>query len=172
MKKMNNKYPIFKEIAKPVIETEFGSKEQKNLIDDLFKNMEENAAVCSAAPQIGIGKGVKVFDTIYTNSRKQKKLIQNAALINPKFKILSDEIKIDYEGCLNCDIFLMGQVPRAMEIEYCGFDTEGNPITKNSSGLEARIIQHEIGNLNGYLFIDRMGDDSALTALSEPQEKG
>lgn len=162
--------PKLRLIAEPIVETEFGSEELKKLVEDLFVIMDENAAVGVAAPQIGISKRVIVFGTMSTNTRKPTNPIQNTALINPEYKILSDEIQIDYEGCLNCD-FLMGLVPRAMEIEYSGFDPDGNPITKIATGLEARILQHEIDHLDGYLFLDRMENDSTLTTLSELQEK-
>lgn len=172
MKKLLGKDdPILRKVAQPIFETEFGGEELKKLVDELFIIMDENAAVGVAAPQIGISKRVIVFGTMNVNSRKQEKMIPNTALINPEYKILSDEIQIDYEGCLNCD-FLMGHVPRAMEIEYYGFDIEGNPVTKKAAGLEARILQHEIDHLNGYLFLDRMEDTSTLTTLSELQDKG
>lgn len=49
------------------------------------------------------------------------------ALINPSLKILSQEIQTGYEGCLNYGE-LMGEVPRAMDIEYSGFDIDGTQI--------------------------------------------
>jgi peptide deformylase len=76
----------------------------------------------------------------------------------------------DYEGCLNCGE-IMGKVPRAMEIEYFGYDIEGNFITKKAYGLEARILQHEIDHLDGYLFLDRIQDKETLTTKSELQNK-
>jgi peptide deformylase len=98
----------------------------------------EKGAVGVAAPQIGISKRVIVFGTSYTKNRKPEHHIPDTVLINPSLKILSDEIQIDYEGCLNCGE-LRGKVPRAMNIEYSGFDFTGNKITKQATGLEARI---------------------------------
>jgi peptide deformylase len=66
----------------------------------------------------------------------------------------------------------MGQVPRAMEIEYSGFDLEGKKITKRATGLEARILQHEIDHLKGFLFFDHVKDKDSLTTISELQAKG
>ncbi len=65
----------------------------------------------------------------------------------------------------------MGQVPRALEIEYSGFDMEGRLITKRATGLEARILQHEIDHLNGILFFDRVEDKESLTTLSALKSK-
>ena len=61
----------------------------------------------------------------------------------------------------------MGTVPRAMHIEYFGFDVNGNFISKKAYGLEARILQHEIDHLNGYLFLARIQDKKTVTTKSE-----
>ncbi len=132
--------------------------------------MEEKGAVGVAAPQIGISKRVIVFSTSYTKRRKPKHPIPDTALINPSLNVLSDEVQMDYEGCLNCGE-IMGQVPRAMEIEYSGFDINGNFITKKATELEARILQHEIDHLDGILFLDRVKDKESLTTISELRNK-
>lgn len=163
--------PILRKIAEPITESEFGSEWLKNLAQEMIDIMAEKGAVGVAAPQIGISKQVIVFSTNYTKRRKPEYPIPDTALINPSLKILSNEIQTDYEGCLNCGE-LMGQVTRAMEIEYSGYDLEGNKITKKATGLEARILQHEIDHLNGFLFFDHVEDKDSLTTISELQNKG
>ncbi|HDP0036416.1 TPA: peptide deformylase [Legionella pneumophila] len=163
--------PILRQTAEPITESEFGSNWLKELIKTMFDIMADKGAVGVAAPQIGISKRVIVFGTNYTKRRKPEYPIPDTALINPSLKILSQEIQTGYEGCLNCGE-LMGEVPRAMDIEYSGFDIDGNRITKKASGLEARILQHEIDHLDGFLFLDRIEDQDSLTTLSELQNKG
>ncbi|HAT7823828.1 TPA: peptide deformylase [Legionella pneumophila] len=163
--------PILRQTAEPIKESEFGSSWLKELIETMFGIMADKGAVGVAAPQIGISKRVIVFGTDYTKRRKPEYPIPDTALINPALKILSQEIQTGYEGCLNCGE-LMGEVPRAMEIEYSGFDIDGNRITKKASGLEARILQHEIDHLDGFLFLDRVEDQESLTTLSAMQSKG
>ncbi|ARH00448.1 peptide deformylase [Legionella micdadei] len=163
--------PILRQTAEPIKESEFGSSWLKELIKTMFEIMAEKGAVGVAAPQVGISKRVIVFGTNYTKRRKPEYPIPDTALINPALKILSQEIQTGYEGCLNCGE-LMGEVPRAMEIEYSGFDIDGNKITKKASGLEARILQHEIDHLDGFLFLDRVEDQDSLTTLSAMQSKG
>ncbi|HIH8949630.1 peptide deformylase [Legionella waltersii] len=163
--------PILKLTAEPINESEFGSSWLKELIKTMFSIMADKGAVGVAAPQIGISKRVIVFSTKYTKRRKPEYPIPDTALINPSLKILSKEVQIGYEGCLNCGE-IMGEVPRAMEIEYSGFDIDGNRITKKASGLEARILQHEIDHLDGFLFLDRMENQDSLTTLSAMQSKG
>lgn len=160
--------PILRKIAEPVDESEFGSEWIKALVNEMFTIMSEKGAVGVAAPQIGISKRIIVFSTNYTKSRNPEHPIPDTVLINPMLKVLSDEIQTDYEGCLNSGE-LMGKVPRAMEIEYSGFDLEGNRIVKKANGLEARILQHEIDHLNGFLFFDHIQDKDSLTTRSELQ---
>ncbi len=65
----------------------------------------------------------------------------------------------------------MGSVPRATTIEYSGFHIEGNPVCKRATGLEARILQHEVDHLHGILFFDRVEDKATLTTYEELQQR-
>ncbi|EEZ95980.1 TPA: peptide deformylase [Legionella pneumophila] len=168
---LDKENPILRQVAEPINASEFGTPWLKSLVQTMIDIMAEKAAVGVAAPQIGVSKRVIVFGTSYTKRRQPEYPIPDTALINPTLKVLSEEIQTDYEGCLNCDD-IMGEVPRAMEIEYSGFDIEGNPVTKRARGLEARILQHEIDHLDGILFIDRIEDHSSLTTRSALQSKG
>lgn len=159
---------ILRQTAEPIVKTEFGSIWLHTLVNDLFAIMADKGAVGVAAPQIGISKRVIVFGTAYTKRRNPEYPIPDTVLINPSLKVLSNELQIGYEGCLNCGE-LMGNVSRAMEIEYSGFDIDGNIITKCASGLEARILQHEIDHLNGLLFFDHIKDKKDLTTMTELQ---
>lgn len=161
--------PILRKTAAPVADSEFGSEWLNELVKKMFIIMAEKEAVGVAAPQIGWSKRVIVFSSNYTKRRKPEYPIPDTALINPSFIVLSDELQVGYEGCLNCGE-LMGQVPRAMEIEYTGFDLKGNKITKKATGLEARILQHEVDHLNGFLFFDRVIDKESLTTLTALSE--
>lgn len=161
--------PILRQTAEPVSESEFNTAWLKALIQKMIDIIAEKGAVGIAAPQIGVSKRIIVFSTNYTKRRKPEYPIPDTALINPSLRILSQEMQIDYEGCLNCGE-LMGQVPRANEIEYSGFDVDGNRITKRATGLEARILQHEIDHLNGFLFFDRIEDKDSMTTMTELQK--
>jgi peptide deformylase len=161
---------MLRQVAEPISNSEFGSPWLNELIHDLFHIMKEKNAVGVAAPQIGVSKRVIVFSSAYTKRQNLEYTIPDTVLINPSFKILSEDIQLGYEGCLNCGE-IMGQVPRAMHIEYVGFDVDGNLISQKALGLEARVVQHEIDHLDGYLFLDRVKDKSTLTTKSELQNK-
>ncbi len=158
--------PTLREQAEPVPESEFKSNWLKQLAQDMIAIMKEKCAVGVAAPQIGVSKRVIVFGTAYTKRQNIEEQIPDTVLINPALRILSQQKELGYEGCLNSGE-LMGQVPRATEIEYSGFDLEGNAITKRATGFEARIVQHEIDHLNGILFFDHVEDKETLTTRTE-----
>lgn len=161
--------PLLREIATPIDPTEFGSYWLEELIEEMLHIMQEKGAVGVAAPQIGIGKRVIVFGSTYSK-RKPEIEIPNTVLINPTLKILSNERELDYEGCLNGG-GIMGEVPRATEIEYSGFNRNGKQITKYATDLEARILQHEIDHLDGILFFDRIEDENTIISYEEYQKR-
>lgn len=162
--------PILRKIAEPIEHSDFNKHWLKDLVQELFRIMEEKAAVGVAAPQIGVSKRVIVFGTAYTKSRNVDKPIPNTVLINPTLKVLSETIQVGYEGCLNCGE-LRAEVPRAMEVLYSGFDLDGNEISRHATDLEARIVQHEIDHLNGKLFIDHVVDKNSITTATELQQR-
>jgi peptide deformylase len=162
--------PLLRETAETVDPSYFGSAWLSELTNEMIAIMKEKCAVGVAAPQIGVGKRVIVFSTAYTASRKIENPIPDTILINPSIAILSEEIQTGYEGCLNCGE-LRGDVPRAMEVEYSGFDLNGNAIIRRAHGLEARIVQHEVDHLNGILFFDKVEDKNSLTTATELQKR-
>src|SRR5215216_4727776 len=159
---LDNENPLLRQISEEVDHSAFGEPWLKELADNLLAIMKETSAVGVAAPQVGIHKRIIVFGTAYTKTRKVELEIPNTVLINPCYKVLSDEKQIDYEGCLNVPE-TCALVPRAMEIEYSGYYLDGTSVTVQARGLEARILQHEIDHLDGILFLDRIEDPSSLT---------
>lgn len=171
MRKLLDRHnPILRQKAKPIDTSEFRSNWLKELVEEMFLIMREKGSVGVAAPQIGVSKQVIVFSTAYTKRRKPEIDIPDTVLINPTLKILSKEKEFGYEGCLNGG-GLIGEVPRATEIEYSGYDLEDNLITKKATGLEARILQHEIDHLEGILFFDRVENKETLMTYEEFQNR-
>jgi len=162
--------PTLRLTAEPVPSEEIQSDWLIKLVRDMFDIMEEQGAVGVAAPQIGVSKRVIVFGTAYARRRKPEVDIPDTVLINPSFTVLSEAEATGYEGCLNCGD-LMGPVPRAQEIEYAGYNMSGELVTKHATGLEARILQHEVDHLNGFLFFDRVVDEKSLTTYDELQQR-
>ncbi len=55
---------------------------------------------------------------------------------------------------------------------FSGRDVEGEPITIEASGLEARVLQHEIDHLDGVLILDRTTREQRKGALRALREGG
>lgn len=91
------------------------------------------------------------------------------ALTNPVIEWGSDELATAAEGCLSLPRIIV-DVERPLHVRVSGHDVAGEPILIEASGLEARVLQHEVDHLNGVLILDRAARDQrkgAMRALRE-----
>ena len=91
------------------------------------------------------------------------------AVVNPQVEWLSAELATAEEGCLSLPGIGL-DVERALHARVSGVDVQGEPLLLEASGLEARVLQHEIDHLDGVLIIDRTTREQrkgALRALRE-----
>jgi peptide deformylase len=94
-----------------------------------------------------------------------------AALVNPEIVWKGREQEILEEGCLSLPAVHV-DVERPINIRVQALDENGEPVTIEASGLEARVIQHEIDHLDGVLVLDRISRQQrkeAMRALREAQ---
>ena len=102
-----------------------------------------------AANQIGI---LKQIVTIFFVNQETKKEIQYT-LFNPNIISYSQEKIVMEEGCLSLpEQFAEIERPQNIIVEY--LDENNKLIKKEVSGVESRILQHEIDHLSGKLFVD------------------
>ena len=76
------------------------------------------------------------------------------------------------EGCLSLPRVSM-DVERPLHATVVGLDVDGEPVRIEASGLEARVLQHEIDHLDGVLILDhapRAQRKGALRALREGEQ--
>jgi peptide deformylase len=145
--------PILKSRASPV--HGFGP-ELRDEVDRMIRIMQEGMGVGLAATQLGMLRRVLVFQAGSDN--------EPAALINPKIEWTSDELAIAEEGCLSLPRVTM-DVERPLHARFTGRNVEGEPVTIEASGLEARVLQHEIDHLDGVLILDRTPRQQRKAAL-------
>ena len=93
------------------------------------------------------------------------------AVANPSIEWLSDEQAIAEEGCLSLPRVAV-DVERPLFARVSGVDTRGEPLEIEASGLEARVLQHEIDHLDGVLMLDRAPRDQRKAALRALREGG
>ncbi len=93
------------------------------------------------------------------------------AVANPQIEWLSDEQVVAEEGCLSLPRVAV-DVDRSLFARVRGVDTSGAPLEIEASGLEARVLQHEIDHLDGVLMLDRAPRDQRKAALRALREGG
>jgi len=116
----------------------------KKLVRDLMDTMKALGGVGIAAPQIGVTKRV-----IIVQAPKKSLYV----MINPTIEDMRGEEGDSLEGCLSVP-GRSGVVKRNLEIQIKYHNIEGEEKRAIALEDEAKIVQHEIGHLNGELFID------------------
>jgi peptide deformylase len=109
-------------------------------------------AVGIAAPQVSLFKRVVIVDV--SAMRKPVENHGHMIMINPEITAW-DGMAMGREGCLSVPDFT-GNVIRAEKIKLNYTDETGKTHEIESSGFEARAIQHEMDHLDGLLFLDRL----------------
>lgn len=145
-------------LTTPALEVIDFDKELRTLVADLTETMMDAPGVGLAAPQIGVGLRVFVWDIDD----------ELGHLINPSLD-LSDEMQEGEEGCLSFPA-LSYETPRALRAVAKGFNMHGEPIRVEGTELLARCLQHESDHLDGIVFIDRLAKADRKLAMKEIRE--
>ena len=150
--------PVLKSRASPV--SAFGPELRKE-VERMIAIMRDGMGVGLAATQLGLLRRLLVIQAGPDG--------EPTAVVNPEIEWLSDEAALAEEGCLSLPRVSM-DVERPLYARVSGRDADGEEIVIEASGLEARVLQHEIDHLDGVLILDRAPRDQrkgALRALRE-----
>ncbi len=134
--------PILRQVAQPVAAV---TPDIKTLIADMVDTMWRQVGIGLAAPQIGVSLRIFVMDDGKGGAR---------AIVNPVITERGGAVR-EEEGCLSLP-GIFADVERSRSVKVEGLDGEGQPVSFEAHGLEAKVIQHELDHLNGVLFIDRL----------------
>lgn len=147
--------PVLHTRAKEV--TSF-DEELIKLVDDMYETMDKAPGVGLAAPQIGVGLRVFVYDYDDEDGNPRRGEVVNPVLqLGPISKEAADE-DTELEGCLSAP----GErfpLKRAEWVIVDGFDVHQNPIHIEATGWFARIMQHEYDHLDGLLYLDKLAKE-------------
>jgi peptide deformylase len=156
--------PVLRQQARPLSPKEIGSKEMRELIENMRETMYEAPGVGLAAPQVGLSLQLAVIEdrAEYHKDVPAEQLVERDrrpvpfhVIINPQITAMSDAAVDFFEGCLSIEHF-SALVPRARTVRVECLNEHGKPKVIDASGWYARILQHEIDHLRGTLYIDRM----------------
>lgn len=148
--------PVLRTECDPITEITPGVRQ---LITDLMETVDFDGRAGLAANQIGIT--LRAFSWNLDG--------ELGYIINPVITELSESTQDGDEGCLSVPGLFYPRV-RAAWAACEGTDLNGSPVRLEGDGITARLIQHEVGHLNGELYIDgleRSVKKKALRAIRE-----
>ena len=152
--------PVLRSRASDV--TDFGPELAEDA-ERMVAIMRGAMGVGLAATQLGTLRRLLVFQAA-ADARA-------TAVANPVVEWLSDDLATAEEGCLSLPGIGV-DVERPLHARVSGLDVEGNPLLLEASGLEARVLQHEIDHLDGVLILDRTEREQRTAALRALREGG
>lgn len=127
------------------------------LIEDMYDTMAAANGVGLAANQIGVGLRLFVYDCADERGQAARRhgVVVNPVLETSEIPETMPDPDLDDEGCLSVpgESFPCG---RAKWARVTGLDADGTPITLEGNGLFARMLQHETGHLDGFLYVDKL----------------
>jgi peptide deformylase len=155
-----------RKFGEPVLRTRSRPVEQ---FDDALRNevkrmgqlMIDSVGVGLAANQVGVLHRLLVY-RVHPQSPV-------TALVNPEIEWAGDELEVLEEGCLSLPNVHV-DVERPVHIVVRALDEYGEPRLIEASGLEARVIQHEIDHLDGVLVLDRISRSQRKEAMRALRE--
>jgi len=148
-------HPLLREVSVPV--DRFDSDELHRLIADMDDTMRALDGAGLAAPQIGVGLRVVIFEVNANPRYPDVEPVPYTVLVNPVLTPVGEDMDEDWEGCLSVP-GLRGLVPRYRRLRYQGCDALGAPIDRTVAGFHARVVQHEVDHLDGILYPQRIRD--------------
>lgn len=133
-------------------------------IERMGELMNDAMGVGLAATQVGVLHRLLVYRV-----QQQSPVV---ALINPEIEWRGGDQEIAEEGCLSLPAVLV-EVERPVHVRVKALNEDGGEIVIEASGLEARVIQHELDHLDGVLILDRTTREQrkeAMRTLREAQQ--
>ncbi len=124
--------------------------------------MHDSLGIGLAATQVGVMHRVLVY--------RVEPDAAVAVVANPEIEWRSTEEEVSEEGCLSLPGVLV-EVERPVYVRVKGQDERGEALLIEASGLEARVLQHEVDHLDGVLILDRTPRSQRKEAMKTLRER-
>ena len=151
--------PVLKSRATPVDRFDDSLRSQVSRMGAI---MNDALGVGLAAPQVGVSQRLLVYRVGH-----EAPLV---ALVNPELEWSSDDEETSEEGCLSIPGVGV-DVDRPVYVRVRARDEFGDDRMVEASGLEARVIQHEMDHLDGVLILDRTSKEQRKEAIRAMRER-
>lgn len=160
LRRRRNALGQIRQFGDPVLRSEARAIESfdpqiRDQAERMIELMDDAYGVGLAAPQIGISNRLLVYRVGDA---------QPIVLANPVIEWSSENEEAFQEGCLSLANVHV-DVDRAIHVRVIGQNQHGERIKIEASGLNARVIQHEMDHLDGVLILDRASKDQRKEAL-------
>lgn len=161
--------PVLRQVARELSAEEIGSRELRQLVEDMIDTMHAEEGIGIAAPQIGVSVQAAVVE-IDESSRRYPGMgaLAVTVFLNPRVVVLDEAEQSYWEGCLSVPD-LRGVVHRPRRVRVDFVDLEGNRQRLEAQDFLATVLQHELDHLQGVLFVDRVRDTRQLATVEEYQ---
>jgi peptide deformylase len=153
--------PVLRSKARPVEVFDEALRAELRRMGEL---MDDALGIGLAATQVGTLHRVLVYRVEHDSPVNE--------LVNPVIEWSGKDKEWMEEGCLSLPGVHV-EVERPIHVRVRARDPHGEQILIEASGLEARVLQHEIDHLDGVLILDRTPRDQrkeAMRALREQTE--
>jgi peptide deformylase len=151
--------PVLRTRARPIERFDGALREEVARMGQL---MDDAIGVGLAATQVGVVHRLLVYRVQHEAAL--------AALVNPEIEWSGRDSESVEEGCLSLPGVAV-EVDRPIHVRVRAQNEFGEPILIEASGLEARVIQHEIDHLDGVLILDRTSRDQRKEAMRVLRER-
>ena len=145
--------PVLKTRSRPVEQFDDSLRDEVRRMGEL---MNDAIGVGLAANQVGVLHRLLVYRV-----QQDSPVV---ALVNPEIEWRGKEEEIAEEGCLSLPSVLV-DVERPIHVRVRAHDEHGQPVVVEATGLESRVIQHELDHLDGVLILDRTTRDQRKEAM-------
>lgn len=165
--------PVLHHPTKLVEESAIGAPELAALIEDMYETMDAANGVGLAANQVGRDLRIFVYDCadIRGGGANRRGEVVNPVLETSQLPETMPDPEVNDEGCLSVpgESFPTG---RADWARVTGVDRAGEPVDIEGKGLFARMLQHEVGHLDGFLYVDMLIGRNARAAKKAIKRNG
>jgi peptide deformylase len=150
--------PVLRTKARPV---EVFDERLREEVARMGLLMTDALGIGLAATQLGVAHRLLVY-------RVEPDSPVNA-LVNPEIEWTSRDEETFEEGCLSLPGVIV-DVERPVHVRVRARDERGEEVLVEASGLEARVIQHEMDHLDGVLILDRAPKEQRKEAMRALRE--
>ena len=151
--------PVLRSKARPIEVFDDALREE---VARMAALMHDSMGIGLAATQLGALHRVLVYRVEHDSPVN--------ALINPELEWTGKDKEWMEEGCLRLPGVHV-DVERPVNVRVRAHTPRGEEISIEASGLEARVIQHEMDHLDGVLILDRTPRDQRKEAMRVLREQ-